>query len=164
MSWDAMLYSKDPGPVSRDMKTPPLGDAQFVREQISKSLPGVNWSDPAWGVLDGNGWSIEFNHQESGSTDSVMLHVRGGGDPISSIVKLCKETGWVAFDLQTGTLVDLTSPSDKSWKEFQGYRDRVGTTVAVPATAAPTILSERSINFAISGVIMAIVIWLLLRR
>jgi len=132
MSWDVMLFSQDPGPITGDMKIPPLGDADFVRARISKSLPGVDWSDPSWGILQGDGWSIEFNQHSSGVTDAVMLHVRGGGDPIAAIVRLCKDTGWVAFDLQSEALIDLNTPSDASWKEFQGFRDTVTGTASTP--------------------------------
>ncbi|HWA26186.1 MAG TPA: hypothetical protein VG734_11025 [Lacunisphaera sp.] len=144
------------------MKVPPLGDAQFVRDQISKSLPGVNWSNPAWGVLEGKGWSIEFNHQTSGPTDSVMLHVRGGGDPISAIVKLCKDNGWVAMDAQDATLIDLNKPSDKTWKEFQGYRDKLAAGISTPPPP-PASTEMRAVNIGISVLFFAILAWLLIR-
>lgn len=157
-----MLFSKDPGPITGDMKVPPLGDAEFVRTQISKSLPGVNWSDPAWGLLEGPGWSIEFNHQKSGITDSIMLHVRGSGDPISAIVSLCKDTDWVAFDVQSEALIDLKAPSDKSWKEFQGFRDTLSASISVPPKQAP--VANRPLNLGLSAVFFALVIWLIRRR
>ena len=163
MSWDVMLFSRDPGPITSDMKVPPLGNAEFVRAQISKALPCVNWSDPAWGVLDGPGWSIEFNHQKSGSTDSVMLHVRGGGDPISAIVKLCRETGWVAFDVQSEGLIDLKAPSDKSWKEFQGFRDKISASMSVPPKQ-PSAAENRPMFIGLSVILFALVIWLIWRR
>jgi hypothetical protein len=93
-----MIFTKDPREFLGETKPPSLGDAGDVRTKISQSLPKVDWTDPAWGILDDNGWSIEFNHQTNGATESLMLHVRGGGDPISAIVKLSKDNGWVAYD------------------------------------------------------------------
>jgi len=125
MSWDVFLFSQDPTKLADGAKPAPLGEAEEVRAKISKSLPKVSWADPAWGILDGDGWSIEFNHQTNGITDSVALHVRGGGNPISSIVKLCKENNWVALDSSSGDLMNLDAPSSKSWSQFQAYRDKV---------------------------------------
>ncbi|MCA9449858.1 MAG: hypothetical protein KC931_22240, partial [Candidatus Omnitrophica bacterium] len=91
MSWDVVLLNFQGDPPDTDdlsdaFNDPPaMGDAAEIREKVSESLPGVDWSDPAWGVLQGDGWSIEFNHQETGETATMMLHVRGGGDPITSI-------------------------------------------------------------------------------
>jgi len=158
-----MLFSKDPGPITGDMKVPPLGDADFVRAQISKSLPKVNWSNPAWGVLEGTGWSIEFNHRKSGLAESIMLHVRGGGDPISAIIKLCKDTGWVAFDAQKGELIDLKNPSDKSWKEFQGFRAQISNSISVQPKP-PVPATNRPLSIGISVIVLALVIWLMWRR
>lgn len=163
MSWDIMLLSKDPGPITGTMKVPPLGDAQFVRDQISKTLPGVNWSDPAWGVLDGPGWSIEFNHRKFGLTEGLMLHVRGGGEPISAIVEICRNTGWVAFDIQEGALIDLKAPSDKSWKEFQGYRDGISASMSVTPKQNGAA-ENRQFDVGITIVVLALVAWLNWKR
>lgn len=123
MSWDVVIM-KTPGD-GEGTPQPTLGDAGPVREAISRCLPNVDWSDPAWGVLEGAGWSIEFNFAAAGPVDSFMLHVRGGGDPLGAITKLCRENDWVALDMSTGDYLDLRSPSDAGWKSFQGFRDSV---------------------------------------
>ncbi|MGD9127150.1 MAG: hypothetical protein PVH19_07195 [Planctomycetia bacterium] len=130
MSWDVLLFNFEGDPpnfeeVPDDFRPPSMGDAQAVREAIDKVVPNVDWSDPAWGIVEGNGWSIEFNHQENGDTDQVMLHVRGGGNPITTIVNLCKANNWSAFDLSTGEFIDLSTPSEDGWVGFQAYRDKV---------------------------------------
>lgn len=125
MSWDLFIFANDPRPFNDETKLSPLGDAAEVRTKISQSVPKVDWTDPAWGVLEGHRWSIEFNHKTNGLTEYVTLHVRGGGDPLTTIVKLCKDNGWVVFDPAANDLIDLAAPSTKSWQEFQGYRDQV---------------------------------------
>jgi hypothetical protein len=126
MSWDVMIFTKDPRTFTGDTGPPPLGDAGDVRLRIAKVFPKVDWRDPAWGVLEGRGWSIEFNHQTNGMTTSIMLHVRGGGDPLTAITSLCRSNGWVALDCSSGELIDLVAPSSKSWREFQEYRNQIG--------------------------------------
>ena len=71
MSWDVMLFNFEGKPPSfeslpDDFEPPVMGEADAIREKISASLPDVDWSDPAWGMLEGEGWSIEFNHQATG--------------------------------------------------------------------------------------------------
>jgi hypothetical protein len=120
VSWDVILLSRDPiGAGSKG--PPPLGDAEEVRTKVSRSLPAVDWSQPAWGVLDGAGWSIEFNHQAEGPTDSLMLHVRGTGDPLSAILKLCSESAWIAFDTTEGEVIDSKARRAVGWEKFQSY-------------------------------------------
>jgi len=111
--------------IADDHQFVPMGDAVEVRSNISKVLPDVDWSDPAWGVLDGDGYSIEFNFQPDGPVTGFMLHVRGGSDPIAAIVKLCSAHGWAAIDTSTGDYIDLQAPSHEGWESFQGFRDQI---------------------------------------
>jgi hypothetical protein len=107
-------------------------------------------------VLDGAGWSIEFNHEANGVTHCVMLLVRGGGDPVTSIVKLCKDNGGVALDSSTGELLSLDSPSPKSWQEFQEYRDHVvGSTEQTPAKQ--NSLREHP-GYVLSAIVLVVIV------
>ena len=59
MSWDVVIFNSkgDPPPPPESMDeeflSPPFGCARDVRKIISLHLPEVDWSDPAWGVLEG---------------------------------------------------------------------------------------------------------------
>lgn len=108
-----------------DYKPEPLGDADLLRTELSEFFGGVSWDDPAWGILEGGGFSFEFNFTRSGPVDTFTLHVRGGGDAVTPIVAMCKHFGWQALDYSTGEFMNLDSPSSESWQRFQEYRDRV---------------------------------------
>lgn len=109
MSWDVVISAAKTDPEAGDSAVQPLGEAEDVRKKISAALPDTDWSDPAWGTLEGSGWSIEFNTEATGSVESLMLHVRGEGDPLSAISRLCQSTGWYAFDTTTGEFLDSMS-------------------------------------------------------
>jgi len=144
-----------------DFEPPSMGNAQAIRNAISDAIPGVDWSDPAWGMIDGDGWSIEFNHQDTGETDQIMLHVRGSGDPVTAIVKLCKTNNWSAFDTTSGEFINLDAPSTDGWTGFQAFRDRAVTqTVQEPEPKA----SYRLYLFIGLGIILLIVIVLIMLR
>lgn len=130
MSWDVMIHRFDGPPprvedIADDHEFLPLGEAPNVRRRISDALPAVDWGDPAWGVLEGDGFSIEFNFQAHGPVTGFMLHVRGGGDPITPIVAMCKLNGWAALDTSSGEFLDLAKPSVDGWESFQGFRDQI---------------------------------------
>jgi hypothetical protein len=91
MSWDLPFCASNepPPPVAEmpgDWKGQPLGSLKDVRAKISSALPNVNWSDPSWGIFEGVGYSYEFNIGKSDPCDSFVVHVRGTGDAVGSLV------------------------------------------------------------------------------
>jgi len=129
MSWDVVLQNArvavDSNEAADAGSASALGSADSVRALISEVHRRVDWNDPTWGVLDGDRWSIEFNLGDSQTTDSIMLHVRGRGDPLPAITAICKRTGWTAFDSSSGELLDLQNPSPQGWLAFQAFRDEL---------------------------------------
>ena len=91
MSWDVMLFNtrgKQPPPIEQfeESHYEPLGPAAGVRQRLTRLLPKIDWSDTSWGIYEGDGFSIEFNAGGGDPIDTIMLHVRGGGDAIAAIV------------------------------------------------------------------------------
>jgi hypothetical protein len=74
------LGAADVSQIPDDFELPVLGSAAEVRERIHQVLQAVDWDDPEWGRLEGMGWSMELNLGRDDPADSLMLHVRGGGD------------------------------------------------------------------------------------
>jgi hypothetical protein len=129
MSWDVMVFRLRERPASieelTEEMTLPLGAAAAVRETVSAVLGGVDWTDPAWGLYGGDGFPVEFNVGKEDPAQSMMLHVRGGGDAVAGIVKLVAATGWVAPDCSTSEFLDPALPSAAGWARFQRYRDKI---------------------------------------
>jgi hypothetical protein len=130
MSWDVMVFNtrgKVPPSLAefQESDCEPLGPAAEVRERIAALLPGVDWSDPTWGLYAGNGFSIEFNVGDDDPIDNVMLHIRGGGDAIAAIVMFARPLGWSALDCSTSEFLDLDHPSQEGWEGFQAFRDKI---------------------------------------
>jgi hypothetical protein len=129
MSWDVIAfdYQGSPPPLqdwSEDLRSLPLGSPDEVRTRIDAHLPGVDWSDPAWGIYGGRGFSFEFNLGKDESIDSVMVHVRGGGDAIAALLKFATPNGWSLLDCSTTEWIDPANPSSAGWEGFQAFRDR----------------------------------------
>jgi hypothetical protein len=127
MSWDVMLLSAPP-----EMKS--LGDspdgfesclgrrAEVVRKL--SALP-IDFSNPGWPTLRGDGYSIELN-MDGDPIDCIMLHVRGRGAALGAVRAMTEALGVRAFDCQTAKLIDFASPeAEESWRSWRTCRDRV---------------------------------------
>lgn len=128
MSWDVMVLNYGGKPLPSDIADAdpagPLGPAAKVRQKIAKQLPGVDWSDPTYGIFEGDGFTIEFNAGDGDPIDSMMLHVRGGGDAIAALLEFANPNGWALLDCSTSEFLDPKNPSAEGWEGFQGVRDK----------------------------------------
>jgi hypothetical protein len=142
MSWD----------VSVESRSGPMGSADQVRSKITAVLPEVDWSDPSEGFLERGSCSFQFvvledddldgelddeegaepePKPESGPKllDGFLISVRGDGEPLPTLAKLCKAHGWCLADAGSGEEIDLRKPSASGWQEFKTFRDGVARSV-----------------------------------
>ena len=117
-----------PGDAADADPVGPLGPAAQVRRRIAKHLPGVDWSDSASGVYEGDGFTIEFNAGDDDPIDSLLLHVRGGGDAIAALLRFANPNRWALLDCTTSEFLDPENPSAEGWEGFQAFRDKARRT------------------------------------
>ncbi|HWM92788.1 MAG TPA: hypothetical protein VN493_18635 [Thermoanaerobaculia bacterium] len=126
MSWDVLILA--PGsaaaPPEGRLQLQPLGMAEEVRRAVGRALPGIDWTEPVQGVYEGRAYSIDVQLPSRGVVDSIGLHVRGFGNPLPVIVRLCRQNGWVAFDSAAGTFLNLEDPSPH-WQSGLLYRAQI---------------------------------------
>jgi hypothetical protein len=124
VSWDVLILHPDSAAVSPEghLQLRPLGMADDIRRAVSRSLPGIEWDAPVQGSYRGAVLSVDVELPSRGVVDSFALHLRGAGNPMPVIVKLCRQNGWVAFDSAAGTFLDLQDPSAESWASGVLYR------------------------------------------
>jgi hypothetical protein len=118
VSWDVLILHPDSAaaPPDGDPQLRPLGLADEVRRAVSRALPGIEWDAPVQGSYRGAAVSVDVELPSQGVVDSVALHLRGLGNPMPVIVRLCRQNGWVAFDSAAGTFLDLKEPSAEGWE------------------------------------------------
>ena len=133
MSWDVVILDgsvtaeglEAPGPRPR------VGSVEEVRRALGEAWPGLEWSGAAWGAWRTGELCFEVDlGGTEGDLPDFTLHVRGAGDPLPEIVRLCSANGWGALDLGTGALLDLAEPSRKGWRDFVGFRQSLGAEAA----------------------------------
>ncbi|ADD45989.1 hypothetical protein [Stackebrandtia nassauensis] len=130
MSWDVLLLRIPEGvtaidQIPDDIPATPLGSRDDILAAISRVAPEANLSDPTWGQLNGEDWSMEFNIGSDDPVDSVMLHIRGGGDDMENVMfGVAGALNCQVIDCSGG---DVLTPENGSsgWRAFQEYRDQV---------------------------------------
>ncbi len=163
MSWDVLVLNYAGSPPSdladlpKDHEPDALGSADYVRDQISRYLPGVDWSDPTWGLYGENGFSIEFNTGKDDPVDSIMLHVRGD-DAIPTMLRFAIPCSWSLLDCSTGKFIDPENPSRESSDRHQQFRDHAvdGSGLPIGWVQAPSPLRVYSAEGAIEEHVAAL--------
>lgn len=130
MSWDVLLHAADepPPPVAQmpdDWRGAPMGTLAEVRAKIDACIPGVDWSDPSWGVFGGDGFSYEFSIGSDEPCGHAMVHVRGGGPALPPLLALAGRWGWYLLDCSQGEWLHHCESAEAGWQGFQAYRDKV---------------------------------------
>ena len=86
MSWDIFVQEipEDVKQIS-DMhekyskfKPSPIGMRSEIIKKIKKVVPEANFSDPSWGTIDGDGFSIEVNMGDKEECNGFAFHVGWG--------------------------------------------------------------------------------------
>jgi len=158
VSWDVVLLAEKRKPNEERPPARNLGEASEVRRRIAAALPGTDWSDPAWGVLESDGWSIEFNSDAAGEVESLMLHVRGEGNPVPAIARLCQETGWFALDMSSAEFLEPANPNSSGWEAFRDFRDTVASQSEASAEEARSGINWTVVIIAVLlGLVITIV-------
>jgi hypothetical protein len=61
-----------------------------------------------------------------GAEPLLQLHaeIRGAGNPIELLRRICAQNSWKAIDDSTGETIDLSDGAPAAWKSFTDYREK----------------------------------------
>jgi hypothetical protein len=123
MSWDAVLVRTKgkPGPAW-EAEEVPLGKRADVLAAIMAVFPSATRDTRTQLFYRDGDLSIEFHFQGKNPVDSILLEVRGEGDPITPLLDLAARNGWALLDCSTSEFIDPKNPSDNG---YGGYRKLV---------------------------------------
>ncbi len=134
MSWDIFVqYIPEDVKQISDMrekyskfKPRPIGMRSDIIKKIKKVIPEADFSNPSWGVIEGNGFSIEVNMGEQEECKGFAFHVRGGDVAAFVICEILKNLGLRAFDSSSETgLFEIGSGDVVALQRWRQYRDKV---------------------------------------
>jgi hypothetical protein len=133
MSWDILVQDLPPdaksvAEIPAHFRPAPIGKRLEIIDSITAVVPTADFSDPCWGLIIGNGWSIEVNIGPEEECRSFAFHVRGRGDAAVGVVAaVLHRLNLRALDSQTGKFFVPGNEAIDSYRKWQKYRDDVTT-------------------------------------
>jgi hypothetical protein len=121
LSSDAMSLEEIPS----DFKPASIGKRAIVIDKIRSIVPSANFSNPSWGTIDGEGWSIEINICPEGECSGFAFHVRGGDAAVAVVAAILNHLKLRAIDSQTGDFFIAGPKAIDAFSRWRAYRDQV---------------------------------------
>jgi hypothetical protein len=111
MSWDIFVQdipvdAKTVDEIPDSFVPAPIGQRSNIIEEIQKIAPFADFSDPAWGIIEGEDFSIEVNLGDNESVKDFAFHARGSDTAAGLISDILKHLNLRAFDSGTGDIFD----------------------------------------------------------
>lgn len=108
-----------------DAQPESMGDRDELIDEFKKLSLNVDFSDKSWGIFYDGQTSIEINIGTDAKVNTIMFHIRGGGDPFRFMRATCDYFKWYALDCSTGHYIDFSKPPTESWDRWQKFRDKI---------------------------------------
>jgi hypothetical protein len=131
MSWDIFIQdipasARTVRDIPDDFEPGPLGQRSQLVERILQVAPTTTFRDPAWGVFEGSGFSVEFSLGDDDTARCVALHVRGDNPAaVGLVADLITRFGWRALDPGSESgIFDPVLAAD-SFDKWRRYRNEV---------------------------------------
>ena len=111
MSWD--LHVQDWGDVNSldeipdDFNPQAIGKRSEIIRKMKEVEPTIDFSDPCWGKLDNEHFSIEFNMGDEEELYSFAMHVRGNELALPCIGNILAQLNLKAADGSTPNFFDM---------------------------------------------------------
>ena len=128
MSWDVFVQNFPPdiksvAEIPDNFVSQPIGTREEIITKIKQIVPTANFSDKAWGIIDGSDFSIEVNLGNKDLLIGFAFHVRGPDTAAACVIEILELLDLRAFDTATG---DFLNPNQaaKGLQHWRTYRDK----------------------------------------
>lgn len=110
--------------IPHDFKPVDLGPRSELIRKIQSVVPSADFTDPSWGQIETSDFSVEVSLGEEEPINSIMLHIRGGGDVVGLVAELLAALELRAVDAQNGEFFEPAAARE-SFAAWRAFRDRV---------------------------------------
>lgn len=116
MGFDILVMGLPPGiqsvgQIPDDFEPGIIGSRSEIITMISEVMPHADFSDPAWGTIDGPDFCIEVSIAEDENVKSFAFHVRGSDTAKGAVAEILSALKLPAVDSDSG---ELFRPEDAS--------------------------------------------------
>jgi len=130
MSWDIFVQDiprefTSVSVIPDDFDPKPIGSRTEIIEKICEVVPNVDFTNPTWGLIHGDGYSIEVNIGDEDPLMSFAFHIRGGDQAAFVIADILDRLNLRAFDPQSDSGIFSLANGVESLRKWRAYRDRV---------------------------------------
>ena len=131
MSWDLFVQdlpqrARAVDEIPGDFEPASLGSRTALIQRIRQMEPATDFSDPAWGRLEGEGYDIEINLGADESVRSFALHIRGDQRAVYAVHRLLSGLGLRALDPSSSTgIFSSAEAAAEGFLRWKAYRDSV---------------------------------------
>jgi len=131
MSWDIFVQDLPKAAstieeIPDDFTPRQIGKRSLIIAKIRQIMPAADFSDPSWGRIEGENWSIEINMGEDEECSDFCFHVRGSDEAAGVVAAILKELELRALDPahETGFFTAGTDAVE-AFRRWKAYRDQV---------------------------------------
>lgn len=125
MSWD--VFVQDWGSyesldvIPDNFEPQPIGLRQDIIRKIIEAEPTADFSDPSWGMIENENFSIEVNLGDSEMLNGFSLHVRGNGHALGCIANILVKLNLKGATGDSTEFFDIEKHRDSlvSWISFR---------------------------------------------
>ena len=127
MSWD--VYAQDFPDVQSVLDIPDdfrprnIGDRDKLIAKIQEVAPAADFSEPGWGIIEMDEFSIEVQIGEDEEVGAITFHIRGGGAAGSCVAEILRALNLKAIDSGTGDFFDFEDP-EFGFDNWKALRDQ----------------------------------------
>ena len=130
MSWDIFVQdlpraAKSVKDIPADFKPASIGKRSEIIDKIKEAVPTIDLSDPSWGLIGGDGWSIEVNIGNEEECRGFAFHVRGGDAAAGVVAAILQHLNLRALDSQKRDFFVAGEEALESFQKWRAYRNRV---------------------------------------
>jgi leucyl-tRNA synthetase len=128
MSWD--LFVQDWGnfesldDISNDFEPQSIGKRSEVIDNIKAAEPTIDFSNPSWGILENEQFTIEFNMGNSEECDGFVMHIRGNELALPCVGNILDRLKLRAADGSSPFFFDIEK-SKGDLQKWIDYRDSI---------------------------------------
>lgn len=130
MSWDVFVQDFPPvaGSVEEipaDFRPASIGKRAMIVEQIKAVAPSADFSNPSWGTIGGEDWSVEINIGPGDDCEGFAFHVRGGDAAVGVVAAILQHLKLRGVDSQTGEFFVAGAKATDAFSKWRTYRDQI---------------------------------------
>jgi hypothetical protein len=131
MSWDIFVQDlpKNASTIEEipdDFAPRPLGKRSQIINKIKEIVPAADFSEPSWGHVLGDNWSIEINMGKDEECSGFCFHVRGSAAAAGVVAAILEELKFRALDTAHESGFFTVGPDAvEAFRKWKAYRDQV---------------------------------------